>query len=291
MIPPSRLPKPQRVHTARGPVTCAELGSGQPVLALHGAMGGWDQSMILGRALFDEGRRRILAPSRPGFPGTPGRIATSPQDQAAHMFALLDALGVDTVTVAAISGGGPCAIHMALAQPDRISALILVSTVSGPNPVEIPKRFAMMKAMSRIPGLPALMKRAASRKSASALERAFPDPASRARLAADPQALALFNALGETLFDQMPARLRASENDFEVTAKTHYPLEDLHAPTLIIHGTDDPFAPFETQAKSAAERIPGAALEPLQGGGHSALFSHRVQIRAAVDAFLSRVGV
>jgi pimeloyl-ACP methyl ester carboxylesterase len=45
------------------------------------------------------------------------------------------------------------------------------------------------------------------------------------------------------------------------------PLSSITAPTLVIHGTDDPMFPLE-HGTALANEIPGARLLPLKGAGH-----------------------
>ena len=66
--------RPVVTRTPRGPVEHVTTGEGPALLALHGAMGGWDQASILARAIAPPGHRAI-APSRPGYLGTPLEIA------------------------------------------------------------------------------------------------------------------------------------------------------------------------------------------------------------------------
>jgi pimeloyl-ACP methyl ester carboxylesterase len=44
-------------------------------------------------------------------------------------------------------------------------------------------------------------------------------------------------------------------------------LADISVPTLVLHGTDDPFFPFE-HGRALADGIPGARLVALEGMGH-----------------------
>ena len=46
-----QAPTPTIIKTRRGPVEYAEYGEGPAVLALHGAMGGYDQSLLLARTI------------------------------------------------------------------------------------------------------------------------------------------------------------------------------------------------------------------------------------------------
>lgn len=63
-------------RTGLGPITYLKRESQGPskgvILTLHGAMGGVDQSDILGRTIGPDGYTYI-AVSRPGYPGTPFR--------------------------------------------------------------------------------------------------------------------------------------------------------------------------------------------------------------------------
>src|SRR5512145_918287 len=80
-------PSPAVVETSRGPVECAIVGDGPVVVALHGAMGGWDQSLLLARTL-GEGGYRYVGVSRPGYLGTPLASGRSPEEQADLLAAL-----------------------------------------------------------------------------------------------------------------------------------------------------------------------------------------------------------
>ena len=69
---------PALAQTARGAIEYVCQGSGQPVLALHGGMSGYDQGLILARALFDEAAEaRVIAVSRPGYLGSRSEEHTS----------------------------------------------------------------------------------------------------------------------------------------------------------------------------------------------------------------------
>jgi pimeloyl-ACP methyl ester carboxylesterase len=68
------------------------------------------------------------------------------------------------------------------------------------------------------------------------------------------------------------------------------PLEEISVPTLIINARDDGLSAFQNAAR-AAERIPGAQLLALEGGGHMLLGSEDL-VGQEVARFLagSRVG-
>ena len=66
-----------------------------------------------------------------------------------------------------------------------------------------------------------------------------------------------------------------------------YPLERITVPTLVVHGTSDSFVPF-AQARALACRVPGAEMLTIEGGEHVSIYTHRAQVRATIDRFLSR---
>lgn len=119
------------VETTRGPVEVGTAGAGPPVLVVHGMPGGADQALAMGAFLVDAGFE-VLAPSRPGYLGTPLGSGASIDEQADLHAALLDSLGHDRVGVLAWSGGGPSAYRLAVRHPDRVRALVAAAAVSGP---------------------------------------------------------------------------------------------------------------------------------------------------------------
>ena len=79
----------------------------------------------------DPDRYRLLSCSRPGYLGTPLRSGRTFEQQADLFAALLDALGVDRAAVVTLSAGGPAGYLLAARHPDRVSALVALSSVTG----------------------------------------------------------------------------------------------------------------------------------------------------------------
>ncbi len=121
-----------QVVTAVGEIGTVDSGDGLPVLFVHGTPGGSDQGTLMGRFLVDAGFR-VVAPSRPGYLGTPlEHDDGTPERTAALLVALLDALDIDRCGVVCWSGGGPSAYLLAADHPDRVSSLVACAAVSGP---------------------------------------------------------------------------------------------------------------------------------------------------------------
>ena len=278
-------PRPALARTPMGPVEYAEYGEGPAVLALHGAMGGWDQSLLLARTLADGGHR-FLGLSRPGYLGTPLAAGRSPEEQADLYAAVLDVLGVRDAAVMAVSGGGPSALHFALRHRARCRALVLVSTCGGRVETRLPLAFQVLRLAARWPGLAGAMERKAKRDPEASLRRSIPDPVLRERTLRGSGG-PLLRELVATTSDRMALRLRGTLNDVAVTRARDYPLERIDVPVLVVHGTGDRAVPFEPHGKVLAARIPGAELVALDGGDHVAIFTHRDEARPRVVRFLA----
>ena len=111
---------PLRVHYA-------EAGEGPPLLLLHG----WPQHFWCWRRVVPElaGEHRLICPDLRGFgwSDAPGRGYDN-ETFAADAVALLDALELDRVGVIGHDWGGFTSILLALNHPDRVRALLAVST-------------------------------------------------------------------------------------------------------------------------------------------------------------------
>ncbi len=275
--------------TPRGEIEYAETGdpAAPAVLALHGAMGGFDQGLILARSAGLAAGFRAIAPSRPGYLGTPLASGRTPEEQADLFAALLDAAGVRAATVVAVSGGGPSALHFALRHAERCRALVLVSAASGRIEARLPFAWHVLKLAARWPALLRAMQRRAARDPERAMSRSIPDPAQRARLLRDPEAWGLMQELQRSTGERMARRLAGTENDIATTrGKLELPLEQLAVPVLVVHGTADRHAPF-AHAEAVARRAPGAELLAIEGGEHACLFTHLAEIRGRIASFLA----
>jgi pimeloyl-ACP methyl ester carboxylesterase len=110
-------------------VSVADYGSGQPFLLLHGGAG--PQSVTGFAERFAAARDvRVLAPTHPGFGGTPRPEALDSVGGLAALYvALLDQLGLQDVTVIGNSIGGWITAEVALAKSPRVSGIVLIDAV------------------------------------------------------------------------------------------------------------------------------------------------------------------
>jgi 2-succinyl-6-hydroxy-2,4-cyclohexadiene-1-carboxylate synthase len=109
-----------------------QTGDGPSLLLLHGFTGSCDTWSTFVSSL---GRHfRMIAVDLPGH----GHSDTPADPQRNRdLLALLDWLGMDRISLLGYSMGGRIALHLALAAPDRIRALVLESASPGmPDPAD-----------------------------------------------------------------------------------------------------------------------------------------------------------
>jgi len=283
----SRKLTPKTAETALGVVEYVEMGDGPVVIAIHGAMGGYDQSVILAQTIGDAGYRYI-AMTRPGYLGTPMRSGQTPEQQGDLIAALLDKLGIAKAGVMAVSGGGPSAVQFGLRHSGRCAGLVLVSTCADKVDMPIPFSFKVMKTLARWPWFVHKFRKKAEKDLEAVAKRSIRDPEILARTVNDADTWPLFSTMLLSTFDRMGQRLEGTENEIEITRTATYPLENLDVPVLIVHGTQDPLVPFEVHAKMYETRVPHVELLAVDGGEHVAIFTHRDMVRAKVMAFMQR---
>ena len=255
---------PRTVSTASGPIEYAERGGGEPILALHGTLGGWDQGLVAAEFLRVNGFR-IIAPSRPGYLGTPLSTGQTFAQQADALAALLDVLEIDRIIVFAVSGGGPAGYELAARHPERVAKLVQVDAVCIPGPIpRAATRLAATDAMAKAQiwllnhatrqTLAALFRLAGSDTKAVAADRA-------AMFAAVPGRTATLEATLRASLGSARRR-QGMKNDFTPFAPA--PLDRVTCPTLIVHARRDKIVP-PASAEYAHAHIAGSDLYWMDG--------------------------
>ena len=272
------------ISTGRGPIEAAEFGSGQPVLVLHGTLGGYDQGLAIAE-VFNDANHRFIAVSRPGYLRTPLDSGRSPLAQAALCEALLDKLGIERAMVIAASGSGPVGVQLASYFPSRCYGLVLLSSITR-RPPPLPTGYRQIMA-----GPQSLMKCdfpwwLATRVGLKMMLRS--NGASReltAEVLRDPQKVRLLNAIYQT-GATISQRYAGVVNDgLHLENLPAYNLKQLSVPTLIVHSTADRLAPY-LDAKLTASEIPGAQFLAVEDGGHVCFVTHRETIAPVVMEFI-----
>jgi pimeloyl-ACP methyl ester carboxylesterase len=275
--------------TAHGLVEYAIDGAGPTVLVLPGSFGGYDQAGLIGRDLRTRGFR-TLAVSRPGYLRTPIAVGRTPREQAEAFAVLLDSLAVGRVAVLAASGGGPAAIELAAAHPDKVWALVLISALTGSKvqaPGPAPAGTALTDALLGEGFSTWRLLRALERSGVAALESPIFSPATRTELVTHPEKLASYFALAWFRFPP-ERRMDGYLNDRAAFGEFAFDrFEAIIAPTLVIHGSDDLNVSVD-HAQRASTRIPDAELVRLEGADHFLSIAFPEKVWPRVAGFLAR---
>jgi pimeloyl-ACP methyl ester carboxylesterase len=266
-------------ETALGPVEYAVVGSGAPVLVVHGSPGGIDAAELMARILPHDEVSAILL-SRPGYLGTPLAGRTTFDEQADLMAALLDHLGIARVGVYTWSGGGPAGYRLAVRHPDRVTAVVANAACS--QAYRPPDRDLATRLMFNTAPGQWLLRVLAAHGGKQYIEGAIAAEGDLTHeqiaqrvdeIVADPDKRQFVTDLGPTALPD--GRRRAGyRNDLDRLAEiTTLELEKITAPTLVVQGTSDGDVP-PSQSYYAARVIPGAELLSLDTGTHLALYTH-----------------
>jgi pimeloyl-ACP methyl ester carboxylesterase len=112
-----------------------EAGEGTPVVLLHG-LTATNRYVVMGSSALARAGHRVLAYDARGH----GRSSPAPQPSAygygalaGDLLALLDELGIERALLAGASMGAHTAVRFALARPDRVAALALITPAFDPE--------------------------------------------------------------------------------------------------------------------------------------------------------------
>ncbi len=244
------------------------------ILSIHGGIGGYDQARLL-LGWLDESKYRLLCPSRPGYLGTPLETGRTVEEQADAFAALMDSLGINKVAAVSISAGGPPAYMFAIRHPDRIWALTTIDSVSGYY--DIPEKAgAIAQAIFMTDLGQKIIKKIGKAKPEIFLKNIFQTEAyftkqqikehTEAALSS-PEKVNFMNGFLDTMNPYSP-RKPGTDNDIEQYRKvTHFPVEKVQCPSLIIHGTHDADVKFY-DGVYAYEHIPNSERYWIEQGSH-----------------------
>ncbi|MBK1713138.1 alpha/beta fold hydrolase [Rubrivivax gelatinosus] len=188
----------------------------------------------------------------------PGRSPYSLADMAADTLGVMDALGLQSAHVCGASMGGMIAQHLAARRPERVRSLTLMMTTSGARALPQPGLRVRQALLSR----PANNSREAVVAHLERVLRTIGSPGF-------PPDRAQMHQRFEAAFDRAWRPAGTARQIAAVIAdgdRTRL-LGAVRAPTLVLHGRDDPLVP-PAAAHDLALKIPGATVEMIPGMGH-----------------------
>jgi pimeloyl-ACP methyl ester carboxylesterase len=228
-----------------------DAGAGPAVVLLHG-LTATRRYVVMGSRLLERSGHRVLAYDARGHglsTAAPERTAYGYEHLAADLQAVLDAVGLERVILAGASMGAHTAARFALAHPERVHALCLITPSYDPAPPRGEESFAGWDALAEglreggVEGFVRAYDLAAVPESwRDTVERVL-----RQRLAAHEHPRAVADAL------EVVPRSRPFASMAE--------LEGIAAPTVVVASRDeaDPGHPLAVGERYAAA-IPGARL-------------------------------
>lgn len=199
----------------------------------------------------DTGRSVSYEPGAPEYTGA---------DLVRDAVGVLDALAVGRAHLVGISMGGGIGQQMALDYPGRVASLTLMST--SPGGPDLPRMSEELESVFAEPPVePDWSDRAAVID--YILDGVIPFAGS-ARFDEGPMRILLGRVVDRTINIQSSmTNHRILEGGEPLRPRLH----EIVAPTLVLHGTEDPLFPL-AHGEALASEIPGARLLALEGVGH-----------------------
>jgi 2-hydroxymuconate-semialdehyde hydrolase len=264
----------RRVRTGAFETNVHDLGSGRPLLMIHGsgpgvsAWANWRLAMPVLAA-----SRRVIAPDMVGFGYTdrPAGITHNMDTWVQQALDLLDALDLPQVDLVGNSFGGALSLALTIRAPERVRRLVLMGSVGVPFPIT--------------PGLDAVWGYEPSFETMRGLLDVF---AFDRKLVNDELAQLRYEASIRPGFQESFSAMFPSPRQRWVDAMASRETDIRHLPheTLVIHGREDKVIPLQTSLVLSS-LIPRAQLHVFGQCGHWTQIEHAARCARLVGNFLA----
>jgi len=228
-------------------------GAGEPLILIRG-LGSNADHWYCQTPAFSEHFRVIAFDNRGIARSGSSKAPLTMALMAADVIGLMDFLNISRAHLFGISMGGMVAQHVAIEHPQRVAGLVLGCTHSGGDQVvRTPTSGAGIRPEALYSDSPASAEKA--------LKVLFAD----ATIAEKPE---IFRRYLETSAKYPPdTEILQQQRQAVQSHDTWEDVSRIQAPTLILAGDQDRLIPAEN-ARLLLQRIPGATLEIISGGGH-----------------------
>lgn len=252
-----------------------DVGSGEPVLLIHGSGPGvsaWANWRLSLPALSN--KFRVIAPDMVGFGFSerPANYPYSMENWVTQAVGLLDALELERASLVGNSFGGALALALAIRHPERVNKLVLMGSVGVP--------FKITEGLDRVWGYEPSLQAMKGLLDIFAYNRALvTDELAELRYQASIRPgfqesfSAMFPAPRQRWVDAMTSALA------DIRALPHH--------TLIIHGRDDQVIPLQN-AYDLLDLIEHSELHVFGQCGHWTQIEHATSFNQLVAEFLER---
>ncbi|MGA8363677.1 MAG: alpha/beta hydrolase [Solirubrobacteraceae bacterium] len=270
------------VSVAGQPVNTIDLGDGPPLVFVHGLSGSWPNWLEQLPVFADS--HRVIAIDLPGFGHSPmphERITIS--GYARLLDGLCDELAIDAATLVGNSMGGFVSAELAIAFPQRVERLVLVSP-AGLSTYRNSRGTRALPALHRGERIVAAYTAWMASKSDIVAKRAFLRNATLGLVTRHPGRLPAALAAEQLRGAGKPGFLQALEANLDYDFRDRLP--EIACPTLIVWGDSDRVITVR-DAAVFAEMIPGSRKVIYEDTGHMAQIERPDAFNSLLRDFLS----
>lgn len=240
-------------------------GHGSPVIFSHGFL--MDHSMFEPQVVALSKYHRVITWDERGFGGTLTPVPFNYWDSAKDLLGLMDHLGIERAVIGGMSQGGFLSLRLALLAPERVEALILIDTQAGTEDHDKVEGYGQLREAWMAYG---------------------PTPVQEiiAGIILGPGEWPEWFAKWEKLDkSQFSLAFDCLMDRDDITGR----LNEITAPSLIIHGTADTAIPV-SKAEELRDKISGpTTLVTIDGAPHAANLTHSEPVNAAIKTFLTQL--
>lgn len=262
----------QSVRTGSFNTNVHDLGSGKPVLFVHGsgpgvsAFANWRLVLpVLAKT------RRVVAPDMMGFGFTdrPAGITYSMDGWVQQALDLLDALGIAQADVVGNSFGGALSLALACRHPQRVRRLVLMGSVGVP--------FSLTQGLDEVWGYTPSFENMRRIMDWFAFDRGLVnDELARLRYEAS-----IRPGFQESFSAMFPA---PRQRWVDAMCSAEAAIRALPHDTLVVHGRDDQVIPLSTSL-TLAQWIPKSQLHVFGQCGHWTQIEHTARFNQLISNF------
>jgi len=252
-----------------------EAGAGEPVVMLHGsgpgvsALANWQHNIGTLSQRF-----RVLAPDIVGFGATQRRddVVYSLRTWTDHIWAFLDAHGIEKTAIVGNSLGGRIALQMATDRPDRITKMVLMG--------------APGVGMALTDGLAALRAYEPSHDAMRDLLRNYfaVDPA---MITDELVAIRYEASIADGAYEAYRAMFFDPRHTGSELGITEDEVRAIATPALLVHGREDRVVPMQVSVTMLG-LLPNADLHVFSACGHWTQIERADEFSALVADYLAR---
>lgn len=263
------------------PLNVIEMGEGHPIVFVHGLSGSWpnwlEQLPVFARS------HRAIALDLPGFGHSPmPREQITIAGYARLLDGLLDALGVDGATLVGNSMGGFISAELAIAYPQRVERMVLVSA-AGISTYQRPEVMRAVPLLTRTERIVAAYAAWLASKSDTVARRRGLRNATLGMVVRHPGRLPGPLAAEQLRGAGKPGFLQA------LNALLDYPirerLPEIACPTLIVWGDEDRLISVR-DADVFEQLIPGSRKVVFEKTGHMAMLERPAAFNELLESFM-----